>query len=116
MGTYSEPKRNDIYIANLPKEDGSIQYGLRPVIILQNDTGNACSPTVLVAPLTSRIKPKLPTHTAVGVDTGIHSVSTILCEQVRTIAKSNLGKRIGRLQKPGDIQRLNKALRAAFAL
>lgn len=116
MDSNSEPKRNEIYIANLPKVGGSIQYGLRPVIILSNDTGNVFSSTVIAAPITSRIKPKLPTHAAIDTDTGIHNESIILCEQICTINKINLGKRIGRLEQQEDIRRLNRALRAALDL
>ncbi|HBT64629.1 MAG TPA: PemK family transcriptional regulator [Ruminococcaceae bacterium] len=116
MDSHSEPKRNEIYIANLPKVGGSIQYGLRPVVIVQNDTGNSFSSTVIIAPITSRIKPKLPTHAAIDTDTGIHTGSIILCEQIRTINKINLRRRIGQIEKHADIQRLNRALRAAFDL
>lgn len=37
--------------------------GIRPVVIIQNDTGNKYSPTVIVAAITGRInKAKIPTH------------------------------------------------------
>lgn len=58
-----EIKRNDIYYAELDPVVGSEQGGLRPVLILQNDTGNRHSPTTIVAAITSSPrKTNLPTH------------------------------------------------------
>ena len=48
-------KRGDIYYANLNPVIGSEQGGRRPVLIISNDVGNKHSPTVIVAPSTSRI-------------------------------------------------------------
>ena len=57
-------KRGDIYYANLNPVIGSEQGGIRPVLIISNNTGNRHSPTVIIAPITSRThtKAKLPTH------------------------------------------------------
>lgn len=55
--------KGDIYYASLDPIIGSEQNGTRPVVIIQNDIRNKYSPTVLVAPLTSKVKSKrnLPT-------------------------------------------------------
>ena len=50
--------RGEIYFARLEKGVGSEQEGDRPVLILQNDVGNWHSPTIIAAPLTSRIADK----------------------------------------------------------
>ena len=56
-------KRGDIFYADLRPVIGSEQGGIRPVLIIQNDTGNRHSPTVIVAAITSKMsKAKLPTH------------------------------------------------------
>ena len=56
-------KRGDIYYADLRPVIGSEQGGIRPVLIIQNDTGNKHSPTVICAAITSKMnKAKLPTH------------------------------------------------------
>ena len=56
-------KRGDIYYADLSPVVGSEQGGVRPVLIIQNDTGNRYSPTVIAAAITSQMgKAKLPTH------------------------------------------------------
>ena len=46
-------KRGDIYYADLSPVVGSEQGGMRPVLIVQNDTGNRHSPTVIAAAITS---------------------------------------------------------------
>lgn len=42
-------RRGDIYYADLSPVVGSEQGGVRPVLIIQNDTGNRYSPTVIAA-------------------------------------------------------------------
>lgn len=56
-------RRGDIYLANLNPYIGSEQGGTRPVLLLQNNTGNFYCPTLIVAPLTARRgkKPHQPT-------------------------------------------------------
>ena len=52
-----------MFYADLSPVVGSEQGGIRPVLIVQNDTGNKYSPTVIAAAITSQIgKNKLPTH------------------------------------------------------
>ena len=46
-------RRGDIFYADLSPVVGSEQGGVRPVLIVQNDTGNRHSPTVIAAAITS---------------------------------------------------------------
>ena len=48
-------QRGDIYFVRLDNRTGSEQSGTRPAVILQNDVGNSCSPTLIVATLTSKL-------------------------------------------------------------
>lgn len=48
-------RRGDIYCADLDPVVGSEQGGIRPVIVIQNDTGNRYSPTLIVATVTTKI-------------------------------------------------------------
>ena len=48
--------RGDIYYADLGRGIGSEQEGYRPVLIIQNDTGNKHSPTVIVAAISSKVE------------------------------------------------------------
>lgn len=54
--------RGEIYYTKLDLVKGSEQGGYRPVVIIQNDTGNLYSPTTIVAAITSRLKTNMATH------------------------------------------------------
>lgn len=88
-------RRGEIYHADLEPVVGSEQGGYRPVIILQNNRGNYYSPTVIVAPITSRPKTKLPTHVPLKAMKGLEKDSVVLLEQVRTIDKIRLDDLVG---------------------
>ena len=108
-------KRGDIYYADLSPVIGSEQGGQRPVLILQNDTGNKFSPTVIVAAITSQTdKVRLPTHIKIEAkDNGLMRKSVVLLEQVRTIDKSRLEQYVGSL--PKDVmEQVDDALRVSF--
>ena len=83
-------RRGDIFYADLSPVVGSEQGGMRPVLIVQNDTGNRHSPTVIAAAITSQMgKARLPTHIElIGEHCGLSRDSVILLEQIRTIDKS----------------------------
>lgn len=59
--------RGDMYYTDLGDGIGSEQKGYRPVLIIQNNTGNKHSPTVIVAAISSKVGVKakfyLPTTT-----------------------------------------------------
>ncbi|MCI8594782.1 MAG: type II toxin-antitoxin system PemK/MazF family toxin [Oscillospiraceae bacterium] len=103
--------RGELYYADLGSGYGSEQEGHRPVLILQNDVGNAYSPTVIVAAVTSKVsvKTKLPTHCYVDERSGLKMPSIILLEQLRTVDKQRLSTYIGRLNRR-CIRAVNRAL------
>ena len=115
-GTANEPRRLDIHIAFLPRIGGSIQYGIRPVVIVQNNKGNLNSSTVIIAPITKQHKHELPTHVRIQQDTGVDCPSIVLCEQIQTIDKSMLRRKIGSINKQSDIRKINRALRVSLEL
>ena len=94
-------KRGDIYYAELNPVIGSEQGGTRPVLIISNDIGNKHSPTVIIAPITSRVhtKAKIPTHTLIKDFDGLDKNSIILFEQIRTIDKQRLQGYLGTLDR-----------------
>ena len=78
-------------MADLDPCIGSEQGGIRPVVIIQNNTGNRFSTTTIVAPITTKLgKAYLPTHLVISKRTGIYKKSMILLEQIRIIDKSRL--------------------------
>jgi mRNA interferase MazF len=104
-------KRGDIYRADLDPVIGSEQGGVRPVLIIQNDTGNLHSPTVIVAAITGRKKkPHMPVHVPITAEeSGLAMDSIVLTEQVRTLEKSRLTKYLGHLAD-GAMARIDAAL------
>lgn len=110
-------KRGDIYYADLSPVVGSEQGGMRPVLIIQNDTGNRHSPTVIAAAITSQTgKANLPTHISLAARScGLTRDSVILLEQVRTLDKSRLRERMGRLDEPA-MHQVDNAIAVSFGL
>ena len=104
-------KRGDIYRADLDPVIGSEQGGVRPVLIIQNDTGNLHSPTVIVAAITSRRKKaQMPVHVLITTEeSGLPADSVVLTEQVRTLEKSRLSRYLGHLAE-GAMARIDAAL------
>ena len=97
-GQAPHTERMKIYLAELgEKADSSVQGGTRPVIVLQNNSGNRSSPTVIVAPITSKLeKPHLPTHVVLG-QSNLPKQSMVLLEQVMTIDQKLLIKEYGEI-------------------
>lgn len=110
-------KRGDIYYADLSPVVGSEQGGMRPVLIIQNDTGNKHSPTVIAAAITSQInKAKLPTHIELGAKSyGLTRDSVVLLEQIRTIDKRRLKERMGKVDHQ-LMDRVDSAIAVSFGL
>ena len=110
-------KRGDIFYADLSPVVGSEQGGMRPVLIVQNDTGNKHSPTVIAAAITSQTgKAKLPTHIALsGKTVGLSRDSVILLEQIRTLDKSRLREKMGKLDGE-TMNRVDSAIAVSFGL
>ena len=110
-------KRGDIFYADLRPVVGSEQGGIRPVLIIQNDTGNKHSPTVISAAITSQMhKSKLPTH--VELDSSRYDMvkdSVILLEQLRTIDKRRLKDKVCHLDND-IIGQVNKALSVSLEM
>ena len=113
----SNVKRGDIFYADLSPVVGSEQGGTRPVLIVQNDTGNRHSPTVIAAAITSQTgKARLPTHINIaGGSVGLSKDSVILLEQIRTLDKSRLRERMGKLDG-STMDRVDNAIAVSFGL
>ena len=111
-------KRGDIFYAKLNPVVGSEQGGVRPVLIIQNDIGNAHSPTTIVTPLTSSPNKKpLPTHLEISKANGLAGDSLILAEQIRAIDCSRLTDYVGHIKKDDDMWwEINKAIEVSVGI
>lgn len=112
-----EIKKGDIFLANLEPITGSEQGGIRPCLIIQNNYGNKYSPVTIIAAITSKIFSKeLPTNVFISKkDSSLEKDSTILLNQIRTIDKRRIIKKLGSL----DISLMNKvdmAIRISLGL
>ncbi len=108
-------KRGEIYYADLSPVVGSEQGGLRPVLIVQNNTGNKFSPTVIISAITSQTtKNKIPTHVQLPCNTyGLPKDSVVLCEQIRTIDKQRLKQFVCEIDEV-LIKKVNQALKISL--
>ena len=108
-----EFSRGQIYYIDLSTAKGSEQGGIRPCVIVQNNTGNKHAPTLIVVQLTTQTKRELPTHVIINEGT---KSSTALCEQVMTVDKSRVsGKAIGKCS-PHTMLQINFALKISLGL
>ena len=110
-------KRGDIFYADLRPVVGSEQGGIRPVLIIQNDTGNKHSPTVICAAITSKMNTaQLPTHVEIeSCHYDIVKDSVILLEQLRTIDKKRLKDKVCHLDND-IIGQVDKALSVSLEM
>ena len=104
-------KRGEIRLCDLGEGYGSIQGGVRPVLIVQNNKGNKYSPTALVCPITSktRYKAKLPTHMILTKNMGLKQTSLLLTEQIITVNKFSIGRKIAQLS-PSMMEKADKCM------
>ena len=102
-----EIKRGDILLVNFEPVKGSEQGRIRPAIVIQNNILNKFSPLTIVAPVTSKIYEKeYPTNVFIRKeDSVLNNDSTVLLNQIRTIDKRRIVKKLGSL----DIFLMNKA-------
>ena len=110
-------RRGEIYWFDLPQGVGTEQGGRRPVLVIQNDLGNLASPSTIVASVTSRPRRRLyPFHVRFSAaESGLRLDGTVLCEQIDTVDKSQLGARAGELP-PARMLEIDDALRWSLGL
>lgn len=99
--------RGDIYIA-------AFASGRRPGVVVTRDTTIPTRSRVTIAPIT-RTDRGLDTEVAVGPDEGLPSDSVINCDNLETLPKAQLERRLGTLG-PERCRQLDEALRIALEL
>jgi mRNA interferase MazF len=111
------PKRGEIYLVNFDPTLGSEIKKTRPALVLQNDIANRHSPITIVAAITSQFDATLyPTEVLIKPpEGGLTANSVVLLNQVRSIDKGRLIKRLGVL-KPATMQHVDLALQISLGL
>lgn len=110
------PRRGEIYWASLPSGSGSAQTGHRPVLIVSNDTLNQHSPVVVVAALTRTVRAKrYPQNVHLPAGQPLPDEGTVLCNQLYTLDKADLGNHLAGLDRPQRIA-VSRALALVLGL
>jgi mRNA interferase MazF len=90
-------KRFDVYLVNLDPTLGSEIKKIRPVIIISPDSMNQSRlKTIIVAPMTSTVKKHFPTRIDLTFQ---NRKGQIALDQIRTIDRIRLIKRLGQVQE-----------------
>ena len=114
QGTNEIHKYDVFYVDLGTTRNGSIQNGYRPCMVVGNNIGNKYAPILLVIPITTRKKKILPTHVKVNKEDGLPYNSTLLCEQIMTISKEQLGYKICSLEEKAET--IDKKLHVSLGL
>ena len=108
-------QRGDLYYCDFGEREGSIQSGMRPVLVIQANEFNANAPTVIVASITAVLKKRyLPSHIILGQEFGLSKPSMVLLEQIQTINKDDLLDYIGTIDDEKLMKRINNTLKKTF--
>lgn len=108
-------RRGEIWQLNFNPSRGSEQQGVRPALIIQNDTGNLHGPTTIVAAITSTIRGYPFTVVVEKHEGGLKLQSTVNCAQILTVDKTRLIKKLGMLSQE-RMREVDQAIRISLAL
>lgn len=108
----------DIWMCDLKKMSGSVQFGYRPVFILSNNVNNMYANTLNIIPLTTKTKRKLPVHVVLWdyQKYGLKAQSTMLIEQIMTIPISDLDYCIGNIENKDVLKSIADAIAVQFSI
>ena len=103
-------RRGDVVFMDLPKnENSSVQYGLRPCVIMSNQKAINSSTVLNVLPITSKNKRCNKLHIPVSHECGLKLDSIVLAEQILTVSKNLIKNKIGKV--PDDkMKEINKVV------
>ena len=106
------PRRGDVYWVNLDPVLGTEIRKTRPAVIVSNDSCNRYGTRVVVLPITSNIESLYPGEAMVEVK---GTPGRALGDQIRSIDKSRLKARVGRLTAE-EMSGVDQALSITLAL
>jgi len=112
------PKRGEIYLVSFDPTVGHEIKKTRPAVVIQNDVSNEYSPITIVAAISSRFAdPPYPREVPItpGGKTGLDQPSAVILNQIRSIDRQRLGRRLGALDA-GTMVRVDDALKISLGL
>ncbi len=94
------PRRGEVWLADLNPTLGREQRGRRPVLVVSVDLFNSGpADLIVVLPLTSTLR-DIPLHVRIDEgDGGTTSESVVMCEAVRSVSKERLISKWGTLSR-----------------
>jgi len=110
-------KRGEVYIVNFDPVIGSEISKSRPALVLQNDVANCYSPVTIVAAISSYPGGRIyPTEVLINPpEGGLSETSTVLLNQIRTIDKRRIVKKIGVLNSK-TIEEVDRAIAISLGI
>lgn len=109
--------RGEIYYYDFGNNEGSIQNGIRPALVVQCEEGNKASTTTVVAAITAVIKKRyLPSHIILGERFGLKQPSMVMLEQLRTVNQSDLRHYVGYVDDPYIMRLIGNGIKKALGL
>lgn len=102
-------KQYSVVLVNLDPTIGSEKKKTRPCVIVSPDEMNRYLKTIVLAPMTTRLK-EYPTRVPVIIN---GEESMIAIDQIRTIDKSRIIKTLGTLA-PSEIENCKQIIRETF--
>jgi mRNA interferase MazF len=113
----TNPKRGEVYLVNFDPTVGSELKKTRPALILQNDISHRHSPITIVAAISSQFEdPLYPTEVPIAApEGGLETDSVVLLNQIRSIDKQRLIKRLGTLAAE-TMEQVNLAIQISLGL
>ena len=113
----SWPQRGEIYLTALDPALGHEIKKTRPALIIQNDITNQYGLTTVVAAITSKVTiPPYPNEVVVEpAQSGLSVVSTVRCDQIRTVDRRRLLKKLGKVD-PGVMRKVDEAIKISLGL
>jgi mRNA interferase MazF len=116
-GVKSSIRRGDVFVVRLDPTIGSEIQKTRPGVILSNDQACRHDAVVQIVPVTGLPNRSLrPYEAELGsTDSGLEKPSRAVGNQVRTVAKERLLRRLGRLT-PAEMKDLETAIEIQLGL
>lgn len=117
MNEEKKVKYGEIYFYDFGEHEGSIQNGLRPAVVIQDNKLNDHGPTTIIAAITSVTKKLyLPSHILIGEQFGLTKPSMILLEQVACVNQKDLGNFVGAINNEKIKRAIRCGLKKTFGL
>ena len=111
------PHRGEVWLVRFDPTIGAEIRKTRPAVVIQNDVGNRAASTTIVAAVTSQVtEPLYPFEVLIAAGAaGLVKRSAVLLNQIRTVDRARLIRRLGVLNAE-TLGRVDQALLVSLGL